>query len=291
MIKVALSPCLMYFDNDADNIDKHYALLSDTINFIFNNFQKTMEFDYYCGAPYENYTINPPDYKMSLHFFSQINQLFSRVQLMVSKDQINLDNYTEVCPMDNYKLPEIDYSHTFLKYINYILKNKKDSILFLGKPNYTLNTPVKFKEGILPAVKNIKNELYKEFNDLYAVDCTDEIFPKKEACRKANAIVLKKCNKISKEEKRAIYIKYGRLIAGRNNFIYDTKLSQLNSKIQKQERKIYKSSSKPIFYLSLDFESGGFEVFDKNCKHLGQYNFSCDKVKKSDPNNHKLYLK
>ena len=39
-----------------------------------------------------------------------------------------------------------------------------------------------------------------------------------------------------------------------------------------------------------DFESGGFEVFDTNGQHLGQYSFDGVRTKLPAPNTHKLYF-
>ena len=60
------------------------------------------------------------------------------------------------------------------------------------------------------------------------------------------------------------------------------------SSIFQDNQLIYKKTKGRLFYLSIDIESGGFEVFDSNYKHLGQYDFSGKKVKKAEPRSHKL---
>ncbi len=65
-------------------------------------------------------------------------------------------------------------------------------------------------------------------------------------------------------------------------------LSMLNSRKQRSMRAVYSKLRKSPTYLSLDFESGGFEVFDKNGLHLGQYSFDGARTKVPAPDTHKL---
>ena len=59
-------------------------------------------------------------------------------------------------------------------------------------------------------------------------------------------------------------------------------------KKKKKRYLVYTKNEGSVYHLSLDFESGGFEVFDKNYVHMGQYNFSCTIAKKAQPMTHRL---
>lgn len=103
--------------------------------------------------------------------------------------------------------------------------------------------------------------------------------------------------KSSSNDKISFFSEIGIEVAARNHYDYDAKLTQLNKNKAKKDkngqspkRKVFKSSNGELYYLSIDFENGGFEVFNKNAKYLGQYRFSGIFEKESDPKNHKLYL-
>lgn len=125
----------------------------------------------------------------------------------------------------------------------------------------------------------------------------DIIFPAIDICHgyeELRAEVLKSFS----NDKISSFDKIGTEVAARNHYDYDNKLTQINKRKAKKDkngqeprRKVFKNTKGEIYYLSIDFENGGFEVFNKNTKYLGQYKFSGVFEKKSDPNNHKLYLK
>ena len=88
-------------------------------------------------------------------------------------------------------------------------------------------------------------------------------------------------------EKNALFEKVGTAVAKYNEYQKDRYLSKLNTTCNKR-RIVFKKIKGKKFYLSLDLESGGFEVFDNRYKHLGQFNFSCRKVKEAAQLTHKL---
>lgn len=92
-------------------------------------------------------------------------------------------------------------------------------------------------------------------------------------------------------EKSAQFKIIGHEVALRNQYAYSNKLSALNTRKASSERKVYQSNGTCIFYISVDHENGGFELFDKNAKHLGQYKFNGSFEKDSKRKPHILYLK
>lgn len=87
----------------------------------------------------------------------------------------------------------------------------------------------------------------------------------------------------------------GKEVAKRNNYkynVYLTKNNKLNASKDKNryspKRQVFVNDEKSV-YLSTDFENGGFEVYDKNKVHQGQYKFNGNFEKKADGKGHKLY--
>lgn len=93
--------------------------------------------------------------------------------------------------------------------------------------------------------------------------------------------------KLEQSKAIALYIEIGTLVAEYNCYTKDTTLSKKNS-TDKKIRIVFKKNIGKEYYLSLDVESGGFEVFDHNLIHLGQYNFNGERVKPATPKTHKL---
>jgi hypothetical protein len=84
----------------------------------------------------------------------------------------------------------------------------------------------------------------------------------------------------NKEEIRAIIVAFGKMVAERNFYEYDQKVSSINT-TGAQKRIIYSAGiGKERIYLSIDLEHGGFEICNYKGMHLGEYFF--DGNKKSD---------
>ncbi|MBB5646979.1 hypothetical protein [Pedobacter cryoconitis] len=90
-----------------------------------------------------------------------------------------------------------------------------------------------------------------------------------------------KCRNISTELRRAMIIDFGKKVAERNNYIYDQKLSALNTSDAKKRVIYHAGSSKQRIYLSIDMETGGFEVCDYMGFHLGEYFYDGTKTKEA----------
>lgn len=120
------------------------------------------------------------------------------------------------------------------------------------------------------------------------INC-DEIFPRAKFCSKYNECVIKTIDAFSMDQsgKNAIFESVGATVAAYNMYTKNTHLSKLNTSRNKK-RIVYEKKTGKKYYLSLDLESGGFEVFDDGYRHLGQFSFACNKVKPEDPKNHKL---
>lgn len=289
--KLMLSPCLLVIENSADDYTQmqHFSNLSVVIDFITKYLQDSAEFDYYENAPYENYQISPPDYGKGSVLNGLACTLFQKVQKMLSGNFVDLKIDESASLISNYALPAHPYTQTYLRYASYVLTRGFKGLIFLGMDNYDLVPSVRFINGNIDAIGNLETDIYSSLNSLLPFD-DDPIFPRSHVCKNANHVVRNKSKGLTSQEKRALYIKYGTIVAERNLYKYDSRLSLLNTKRQRNERKVFTQES-GNYYLSIDFESGGFELFDKHLVHLGQYNFSCQKVKDNSPSDHKLFVK
>lgn len=291
--KVLLSPCLLELPCDIDENEKyiHFKNISNIIDFIVQYFRNSMEFDFYDKVPYSSYVINPPNYGNGTILANNVNMLFSKIQSMTSPNYIDIQKYQEIEIPPDYILPESDYTVSFLQYISYIICNKNQSVIFLGKDNSKLVPEIEFNSGKILAIADVSEKLQEGLLEYYEIE-PNAFFKRKVVCKQLdiNNNVVNKLRTQSNSERRATIKKYGDLIARLNYFEYSKKLSTLNSKKQGAERRVYKSKDNNG-YLSIDFESGGYEVFDSKCVHQGQYNFNLDKVKDAQPKTHRLYIK
>lgn len=92
------------------------------------------------------------------------------------------------------------------------------------------------------------------------------------------------------EERRCVIIQYADIVAKRNLYKYESKISSLNT-TPKRKRYIYSAGEgKDKIYLSIDLEKGGFEVCDFDGFHLGEFSFS-GKQTKPPKKNHSIRIK
>ena len=218
--------------------------------------------------------------------------IYPVIYKMSKRDYIDLDNIQPAQCLVNMYIPDVEGKEAFLSYLNHV---KNDSIIFVGKRNYHIKSPCQFqgdtvfsidisKAGIIETTDVLLRYLKQDLN-------SDEIFPMEGFCSyvKYNDYVIKEIQnkKMNQSEKIALFEKIGDTVAKYNFYERNKGLSNKNSTSSKK-RIVYTKIQNKDFHLSLDFESGGFEVFDKKYIHQGQYNFDCKKVKRAEPKTHKL---
>lgn len=92
------------------------------------------------------------------------------------------------------------------------------------------------------------------------------------------------------QDKNAIISTLAKQVALINGYQYDKKISDLN-KNKGQLREIYSAGkNRETIYLSVDFETGGFEVCDFSGIHLGEYWFDGTQTQKAQPQDHSIKL-
>lgn len=288
-----LSPCLFY-TNDMDNFEKkqtHALKLGELINYLRKHFD--LEIEEYRKAPYSGYCMNIPKYNnYALDNYIMTN-VFSVIQKMIKKDKyIDLESVEPVKCITPMMLEDDNFTEAFFSYLNHS-RNLEKKVLFIGEQNQVNNSPFHFRyeENFeIAASKEFFIELTPVLTDFLKNEFEwDSIFPRKDACQKYNKYVLAEKKKgLEESEKIALYDKVGKIVALYNGYIRDDRLCKINSSSIKK-RTVFKKQKGKVFYLSIDIESGGFEVFDSAYRHLGQFDFSGNKVKDSESLNHKLF--
>ena len=280
MFKPVLSPCLL----DNSNIDDYNQQmifcerLGNVVDFICK--KTTLRFDLYTGLPYENGAIKSPTY-------AKLPILKNKIQSILTKIYSNMEDNLDILHHNeqwNYcdMVVTCDVTSASQCYINYCLNNNIMVVLFTACQS-DINCDNNNDEiHIVNDINNIPINL----SDIL-VSSDNPVFPKCESCQYYNDIFKSRNKGVNNQERRAIIKEFSDKVAKINGYTYSSELSNLNSMRFSAERQIYTSS---YYYLSVDFESGGFEVFDKKLNHMGQYNFSGCKVKPAQKATHRMIL-
>lgn len=291
MYKAILSLCLLVPKEGSSPQEElaHYLELSKVMSILLDYCD--VRFDYYIKAPYESYKMDIPVYKNNLTLNNLVmTNIFAKLQKMLGKEYVDLEQIEPVKLISDMRIPEVEGKEAFLRYLNYV---KNHAIMFIGKENYNLERPFRFK-GDTEFEVDISHAATIETTDVLFKYLrrdinNDEIFPMMSLCKEYNDYVVKEIQnkKMNQNEKIALFEKIGSVVAKYNFYTKDQVLSVKNSTRDKK-RIIYTKNIGAEYHLSLDLESGGFEVFDKNYVHKGQYNFSGQLAKKAQPQSHKL---
>ena len=253
-------------------------------------------FDCYEEAPYyPDSSYKPPVSRY--HYVGVTHALiYSKIQKLINYEHpISLSLIQESKCNTAFMFPENStVKRGFLKYVAYLACHSIDSIMFLGKDNHNCAVPAVFISGEL-------NAEYIPITDPY-LDCSNQLtrvlkqkrsyssFPYSHICNELNLYYLA-CRKkgLDSGAKRALIYEIGFEVAMRNGYKHNAGLSAKNSRVFGKTRDIFVCKDE-IYYLSLDYESGGFELFNSTRIHLGQFSFSGCQTQPADPLNHKIVL-
>lgn len=286
MAIAVLSPCLLEVRKQDEQL--HYFALAKLIENLF--LHTTLKFQHYKKSPYDSYKMIIPEYKdLALNNLILVN-IYGTIQKMLLPEYVNLDGIDNVSLPSEMTAEKNDLTSAFSSYLNY-LKNT-DAVIFIGKDSFHIERPIKFCSDIEFSIK-ASTYVEIELTDvllpyLKTIEDKNKIFPRCKFCQKYNNYVTNIVhNYLNQSEKMAIFEEIGTLVAIYNGYVKDLNLTKKNNR-KNIKRIVFKKMQGKKFYLSLDWESGGFEVFDAGFKHLGQYNFSGSKVKDASPLDHKL---
>ena len=216
-------------------------------------------------------------------------------------------NLAEVHDTSDNELEQLGFSKNFIGKIYYLKEHNPNDIIIVplayNKSNRILYTK---KTGIcLFYIGNYDEEV--ESNIARWIECNNLIhieepnfknmFPAKDLCNGYDIWRSEILQPNYDGDKISTLTQIGLEVATRNKYLYDSGLTALNKRKAKRDkngnppkRQIFRTKKNDV-YLSVDFENGGFEVYNKNAVHQGQYRFNGEFEKKPDNNSHPLYLK
>lgn len=302
MITILIDPGLFEISPDMNNDDQqeHFTLLDNTISFVSNCIDAAI--DEYNGAPYLYYYDATPAYREapiteSRYIRSRYGKIRKEIQKMLRngtiiklEDSVRLD-----CPLDFEdntvtERPFIQYLHQKL----FFQRSECSLLLLLSSKNRKHS----------PKVSISSDKESADIASVYdpAIDCSGiiaeyikegpnqhDMFPRSVSCSSLNSAFLAEVTpqRLSDAEKKSYFKKYGNEVASRNGYEKKPDLSRKNPK--------YSVFVHPHqeYYLSIDLEHGGLEVFKyqgNDPPHLGEYDYSCQFQKDAEPETHKIIV-
>ncbi|WP_188400208.1 hypothetical protein [Sporomusa sp. GT1] len=210
--------------------------------------------------------------------------------------EVGLEHIAESLNDLKYLSNNLKSCESFLKIINYTFRNAINILILMGKCNHDLVRPIEFRCSTGVASHNpVYDPLTDSHEELrmLILNCekcknmpsTDALFPNSSICFELETEYFRRKQN---EDKISLIECIGREVAIRNNYVENREMAQKNKQRFNSKRVVFKSRGKEPIYLSIDFESGGFEVFDHKLEHLGQFSFGGEKIKEADSINHQL---
>ena len=292
--KIVLSPCFfeLMTNQETEIVEMEHLLhMQSILDYLM---PLNVEFDLYEEAPYfPDAAKRPPISRYHYHNISCI-QVYAKIQRKICYDRfVSLKEYSASSIDSEYDYPEnSETKDSFLKYMSYLLLNRRKLLLFIGIPNrnkprpYLFAPPDSLSVEITP-ISDPETDCSQQLAEVFPREEDKNLFPNAHMCIALNKEFL---NQRAMEDRMSLIKKIGSEVATRNGYYYNRQLSSLNSQKQQSVRHIYSRAGTYITFLSLDFESGGFEVFNHLGEHLGQYSFTGERVKSPSPLTHKLFF-
>ena len=283
-----LSPCVLEKGDKSERV--HYAKLSALIDNLCMH--TNLKFQLYQKAPFDSYKMEIPVYEdATLNNLVTVN-VYGKIQKMLLKEYIDLEDIAPVQLPREFILDETPLTNAFRSYLNYL--KGVNSLLFIGEHNFHVPRPVELHGDDTSFEMNASTYINIELSDillpyLKSVDNLDSIFPRASFCSKYNQYVLDIITSrgMGEHEQQALFEDIGSIVAIYNMYSKNNRLSRINT-TAKKKRIVYEKKQGKKYYLSLDLESGGYEVFDRAYRHLGQFSFSCKQVRPAEPLTHIL---
>ena len=301
MKKLILDPGLFEISGNLSREDQieHFTILRQSITFAATFLD--VGIDTYNGAPYF-YFYDPssqyqdPPITKSRIVKTRFAELRKDIQRMMRNGRnVTISDKIATCDSMSFDLDSITTS-PFLAYIYFLISNSQQSgcLLLLSPQNAFCAPIVGFQaEDIASDIMAISDPEIDcngiVVNFLKPSANSDEMFPQKLACTRLNQAFLNviSSSQLSVPEKRGLYQKFGNEVASRNYYRKHPEISRKNP-----QYKVY-VHAKSKYYLSVDCEHGGLEIFScgsQHPAHLGEYDFSCNYQKSAEPTTHNLTI-
>lgn len=221
---------------------------------------------------------------------NELIQTYNKVMQLIP-NIVNLELNNWAIPLDKMN----EFSGTscfedFCKHITYIYNNRFDYVVFYGRLNSIGKDIVKFKYNNttidLQPIYDITDNYNNSIRKILLSNPKYQITPKKDSPL-PNIDLCKDFIKIrddlikSGNDSVSVYVKIGTEVALRNNYTYDTELSNFNSN-NGCIRHIFRSNNKPYIYASIDIRHGNFEICDSSGSQIDEYTYCNNPQNKHD---------
>ena len=299
MTRLIIDPSLFEVSEEMSKEDQldHFMFLKESIDYVSNFFDACL--DTYDGAPYcynSQEALYVPPITTSFYVRNKYSEIRKKIQKMAEKGR-NVDLPDKaVCECIIRFEPNSSCVTEFKKYLYYVLCSNciDETLLLLSQKNRDLMPTITVcDEENLYNLASVYNPATNctGIVSKYLKLCVDEknVFPQSDACYKLNDCFLEEKLKQGQniDEWRHLYTIFGTEVAKRNNYIRKPDLSRKNPNYEVYVHKI------GLYYLSIDMEHGGLEIFKnrgKNPPHLGEFDFSCTFKKEPNPETHRLIV-
>ena len=307
MTKIILDPDLFELDRNASTEQQmeFTQTLKQSIEFVSEHFDAAL--DDYDGAPYIGASGPPylsPPITSSPYVKSIYRQFRAGIQRMLLQGQ-NVDLSEEMPAQcdSHFNLAE-EVRTSFFSYLGFIAKNMNteaengwEPFMLLSERHSKCVPEFRFQyQGTtidVPAVFRPATDCHGIVTKYLKKAIDDTMFPRASACKDLNPAFLQD-REANKSNPRQLFDTYGTETASRNGYEQEINLTKKNHGFH-----VF-SHSRKTYYISIDMEHGGLELFSpsisrgggqkRSATHLGEYDFSCKKQKEASGKDHKLYL-
>ena len=289
MAIAALSPCVLK-DTSTDEMI-HCQKIAHLVQNLSQNTE--LKLQDYTHSPYSSYRMLIPYYEGNFTLNQYIaTHIYACIRKMMVNEYVDLEGIGQAELPAGFYEEQTEIEEKFSAFLNYL--KTKDSVVFVGKRNFGYSNGLAIRAEGKTFTLKVSTYAGIEKTDvlipyLKQPEDINAIFSRESFCREYNAYIRCEIEEqgMNESEKQALFEKMGPVVAMYNLYEKNNNLSQLNT-TSRAKRIVFEKTLGEKYYLSQDLESGGFEVFDKNYRHLGQYDFSGKQVKKAEPRNHKL---
>lgn len=206
-----------------------------------------------------------------------ISKIWKNLDVSIPDDIISLNDYKDELIPDSFVSFEREDIKDYLNNLWGLVKEDRHEVLFfLCRENHkwkeAINSRTHFVHHIYREIDSYVSKLFScgEMIREENLKCPtiDSPLPNYQLCREYSKI-REKAIKDGKAD-REIFSKLGKEVAYRNGYIFNEEVTRINNAAI---REIFSSKTKPIIYLSIDFEKGAFEVCNHNGHHIGEFSY------------------
>lgn len=296
MNKLILDPGLFEISENLNCNEQmeHFHYLAETIDFI-SDFVDGAPYSYYLEEQEDREEYHDPPITRSLIIKNKYVNIKKKLLRFLKEGQmIDLgESAISDCSMQ-FESNSIT-TNAFKKYLYYLLIQTSSGspfLLLLSKVNErltpTVRVPFDNTTKIIPSISNPVSDCHQIIGP-FLKSCRDgnDLFPQKSACHQLNDCFLYQTRGLELSQRRAIGIEYGRETASRNQYKQNSSLSRKNTQY------IVYVHENGQYFLSIDLEHGGLEMFARqgtHAQHLGEYDYSGGLSKEAQPQTHRLIL-